>query len=198
MATHALNEVIRATYEWDYDGNLCENVLHFATDGTAVVQADVDALAAYAKNFFTVGNTSGHAIIDALTNEITLDAILVRTIDPLNPLAAAEGVGQAGSLVGNGVPFESAAVATFLTDLASRRGRGRIFIAGMSTGLITGGRLGTTATGDIQHSIEHFLANLHTDTGLNWVVWSPTNNSARDITGAVIRTILHHQRRRNS
>jgi hypothetical protein len=198
MTTFVMARTIRTTVNWrDADGGLAQNVLHYAKPDSAPVQSDVDLAAEFGAKLFYYG-PSGHQILDHISEDIELESCTARTIDPANPLEAVHVIANAGVQAGVSVPLESAVVVTLYTSLASRRGRGRIFIPGLNASAITAGRLGSSASGDFQDAVDGWPTQMASDSGLDWVVWSPTDNVSRDVDSGLVRTTIHHQRRRNS
>lgn len=199
MATYPINQVIRGTIQWTLSGGQdAFNVLHFGTAEVGTVgQPQVDDAAAMMADL--VQDAFATFRITAITADtVNIVAAAARTVDPTNPLQSTVPLALVGTGSGDALPFESAWVTTHYTELASRRGRGRTFMPGLANGYVPDGAMDATVVSQMTDLWDGWRAHVAADTELEFVVWSPTNNSARTVTSSLVRRTIHHQSSRNT
>jgi hypothetical protein len=100
-----------------------------------------------------------------------------------------------GEEVGESIPTTSALICTWLTQLASKRGRGRTYFCGLPESSQAGGKL----EGDVLAAwqalatliLTQFPGGAGDSTGeFALCVWSEVNGTAQDVKTSVVRTNL--------
>lgn len=137
------------------------------------------------------------------TTESGLSSVEVNRIEPAKgPRRQATGQNQAvfGTVEADTLPGYAAAVTTFYTGDASKRGRGRAYLSGLPQTQVDGGVLTTNILADIQTAFTQLLTPFTGDPDgeWTWIVWSKTSLSAAIIEDVVTRVNLGTQRRRRS
>jgi hypothetical protein len=198
VATYPISQVIRGSLEFQLAaGQSAFIVMHFGCMSLATATiVDVQYVATELNNLAT--NTyAGFQLTGVLSAQTQIVAAHARTVDPANPLADDLAIGQVGDQPGEPVPFETAYVVTHYSELASRRGRGRNFVPGLAVSTIDNGAFLAASVAAQQAVWTEWRTGLEVFGTCELVVWSPTNNSGRSVTGNLVRNILHHQSSRN-
>lgn len=199
MATYTIDKVIRASIEYELAGGQSAfNVLHLARiAGGPATQVDVDLAATEINNLVT-DTFATFQFPNLISDEINIVAAHSRTVDPANPLAEDLVINRAGDETNDPVPNETAYVVTHYTDLASRRGRGRSFVPGVADVYVVAGKASTSLLSAATAVWNGWRTSVNSAGFLEFVVWSPTNATARTVTNSLVRSTFHHQSSRNA
>lgn len=197
MTTYSIDKVIRSAATFHLpNGDEAVCVLHF---GTAAVctQVDVNGAAAAWEQFWTtvIGPLAPKAFWTPETVLVQADA---RTVDPANPLASLQAIGIPGTAPNNSSAAENAWVTSLYSDLANRRGRGRVFMPAPAADRILNGSMSPFAVSTLNDCWTAFGPAILASDGIDHSVWSKTNGTARSVVGYITRSYIGHQRRRRA
>jgi hypothetical protein len=199
MATYNLAHTISCTIKYTLsNGHSAYNVLHLGTTPT-LDQGQVDLAASLVA---VLWDNTGSVMTNGLKNSCTTDTTCVsvtgRSQDPADPLESVVAVNTTGTASVEAVPSESSVVTTFYTGVASRRGRGRMYLPGFSGNAVINGQVGSGDISQLEDVWDDWVGILAAEGSLEHVVWSPTDATSRTVTTYITRAQLHHQRRRNN
>lgn len=144
-----------------------------------------------------------------LRNSLTLQELQVMQLGVAEPLEGAKTIGSAGMLVdntGDVLPDGACGILTLKTALATRSGRGRMFIPGPERSAYVTQNVWNPALGylDAIGALGgRILAGHDLTVGLNqWHisarVWSRVLGESHDVTGYVVRNRIHWLRSRTT
>jgi hypothetical protein len=138
------------------------------------------------------------AWLDVLSDQAAIACLYVRRISPSAGVAWTEIVNEVGNEAGEPIPTTSAALLTQYSATASRRGRGRNYIAGIPENFQDGGLLEDAAIALLQALATELLGPITAATSGSWklAVWSTIDLMARDVTSQVVRSNLGTMRTR--
>lgn len=131
-----------------------------------------------------------------ISDNVTLDRIEVADASGSTGLRYSFDVGEAGTLVSDPLPFQTALVISLRTALNSRSGRGRIYQCGF-------GESQNTTSGEpssaMRTTLQTAMTNLRTEltaSGYELVVYSRTLDQANTVTSTQVDGYWDTQRRR--
>lgn len=184
-------------------GTTAKTVLHVEkTPHSAIVQADLDALAAAGVDWWENDHSPVDNAKSGYNHGVTLVSVTATARGLTPQLQAVEVSGQPGELSGNALPPESSVVTTWYTGTPGRSYRGRNFWPHLhygalgANGELTSGEVTSTAAAYaklrelLEASFSGALLSVYSAT---LGVMTPVNASS-----PVVRAIIHHQRRRNT
>lgn len=132
-------------------------------------------------------------------NSVTLSSVKTASIDPLTWKQASTRIGAlalAGSAAGNLLPPQSAVVVSLRTNLATRAGRGRVYLpapavaAAGATGQLVAAAQNAAAT-----AVQHALQGMAT-ASYQPIIWHRSSHTGSNITSVDVGTVFDTQRRR--
>lgn len=140
----------------------------------------------------------------ALDSVITADVHVVETTTA--SIASASGtqisrlsddVSLSGVAAGEMLPYQCASAVSWRSDLATRAGRGRIYLPPLAASVLDAGRLSAGAVTTIVGAVEDFWGALNTG-GLQLVLYSRTAFTTQVVTKADVGNVIDTQRRRRN
>jgi len=164
-ADHVIPNCIQVVLNWSLeDGKLAHNVLHGRVTASFTPTAPV-ATAIF--NGLTASLTSS-TMLATLATTTSFTGVTLRDLRVANmPLVSSTGAAVPGTLAGEALPNEVAAVITLRTAFAGRSARGRIYTMGFGVGV--------TAPGNV------IASNVVTSIG-NWANSIPTVFTSQGLT----------------
>jgi hypothetical protein len=100
-----------------------------------------------------------------------------------------------GTAAGSTLPPQCAAGVTWLSNLASKKGRGRMYLPPFSTASLATGLLSTASRGIVKAGADNFLASLNAAT-LGPVIFNRKTLAITPITIPRVGNVINTQRRR--
>lgn len=181
-----VNDVYRSAIQYGINGEKCANVLHFiqtSGDGGANVVAEL-----------------AQAIITSYvpqlaafwSNDVLMQAVTSHRIDPTIGGSVVIADATPGGVASDTLPPNSCLVATMYSDHLTGRGRGRIFISGLSDSYTKNGRLLNTSPPDIVTFLGLLTTTLAGANGTTFRcgVWSTTGVIFHEYTSHQLRARL--------
>lgn len=185
------------------------NTFHFITDD-AVTGADTAAIASRLNTFYgsvlTPGTDSIHGHLSGLLNTagVRYKMYDLGQAEPRAPIYD-EAQTWADTPDNTALPAEVAVCLSYqglkLSGIPQARRRGRIYIGPLGNTALTfvsGAAASCRPSASVMNALAGAGASLSSanDAGLKWVVYSPTNNSAVDVTDGWVDNAFDTQRRR--
>lgn len=184
---------VQVRLDWTFTGGYQgKNVLHYLVPGgqPAITPADADSV---------MGSVSAGFISSALQGQtssaVSIDSVTLRDVRQQGIPDVISGVaGIGGSAVTNQLPRDVAVVVTLRTALATRRGRGRVYLGGYTTAQVAPGtgRM-TTALSDAAAAFLVSLLAL-TVNGQPWNLGVLSRTDFPMVTRAVVQAITRDLR----
>jgi len=190
----ALNDVLQATVEMRVAGEYCANVLHYRE---AVGSTDDVPAKSLAEAIVATIIPDWAALI---SEQVIFACCYVRRIRPTPGITYTALLTTPGEVVSEAIPSSSALVVSLASEVATKRGRGRIYFAGLPESSQAGGSLeGTVVAG--WEALAALLIDPLVATGGNTGEWQlgVYSRSAVEINDAlvtVVRSNLAQQRGR--
>jgi hypothetical protein len=198
--------IVRVSAEGTFNGEQVVNVFHFRkSDLSAATTADLASLLALLDG--AVGTpTSLRALYQNMDSGLTISRLYARTEEAETPHESERSTTIAGTNAGNDLPPMLTIMVKWRSDVASRRGRGRTYLPGMTVGQIDtadSDRLLPAAISGYQTIVtawvNGWVANLVWDFGIysrvNHLADAPTGPFS-EVASAAIDPIIRIQRRR--
>lgn len=132
---------------------------------------------------------------DVLMTEVSTASLDEATDRQISRLA--DDVNLPGTSVGESLPFQCALGVSWRTDLATRAGRGRIYLPPISVANMAAGRVGAGSVTGIVAAVNAFWGALDT-AGLQLVIRHKTTHSSTVVTGGNVGNVIDTQRRRRN
>lgn len=184
--------IFRHVASGTYPGESWSFTLH--TEGTIALTA---AQAAWASAIGTLWTGA----LDGLVNEnVVLTEVSTASLDPVTGgqiSRLSDDVSLPGDQETGVLPPQVSVVVSLRTALATRAGRGRIYLPPFDVVTVapTTGRVGSTSVATVVSSVEGFLGSL-VDDDLTPVIYSRANRSGQNITRFDVGNVFDTQRRR--
>lgn len=203
MATD-LPQIVECSLRGSWQGERFVNVLHFEHGGGAAILADLIALEALLAGAVGV-NTSVLHYFTAMDTGAVIDTIYLKNLSNSAPIELQTTVSLAGSSGGTDMPAWIALAAKFTTILANRRGRGRIYLPGLNTGMVTAAdpdHIDPTFAASVATKLNDFVAAWIANATWAFVVLSRKDRAAnvatpyREVEAASVLARTSHQLRR--
>ena len=171
------------------------NILHLAGDPGDADQAHADTLAGLLDTAFTgASNWQDH-----ISDQASLNAIYLKELSTPPSAEYTSLIATPGLASGNVLPPSVALVTSLTTDHGGRRGRGRIYNAGLCEGdNIGGGFCDGTGAAAVNDGWLAFFAAVTLAGQFRPAVFSRADDAAYDIEGVFTNVIWDNQRRRSS
>jgi hypothetical protein len=174
------------------------NTWHFSPEST---DGDI-ALALRAFYMPASGTSVGQYISNRISRSSSINKIKIYDLDDPKPREAYEDglTLPAASTTTGDLPHELACCLSYYATRNLKRQRGRIYLGPFHTGALTTGVAGADTSVNLQlrdaikTAAQALLANLN----VTWVVYSPTDNMARDVTAGWVDSAFDIQRRRGA
>lgn len=152
----------------------------------------------------TIAALMGPPLKAAMTQNATYQGATVQVIHPIltNPVASADGAG-AGTVIGDGLPTQTAGLITLRTEQAGRSYRGRKYVPFPAEGSSDTYGYPNAAYQALLSNIASVLILPRTETQgpdsstMTPIVWSPKLQAGSVINGHVVRVQWATQRRRS-
>lgn len=150
---------VQARLDWTFTGGYAgKNVVHFLVPGgqPAITVADANSVMTSIGGQFT---TTGFAA--STSNNTSLNSVTLRDVRQQGiPDVVSTVAGVPGTSLGTELPRDTAFVVTLRTALATRRGRGRVYLGGCVVANLDGGtgRALQTYANQAQAFVQSFLA----------------------------------------
>jgi hypothetical protein len=139
--------------------------------------------------------------LDAIiTPDVVVTEVSTATIDPATGKQLSrliDDVSLPGVDAGEMLPFQCAVSVSWRTAVATRAGRGRMYLPPLAGTVLDTGRVSAAAVGDIVGAVEAFWNSLNGD-GLAPVLFGRTTFTQTPITGADVGDVIDTQRRRRN
>lgn len=183
--------VVRVILQYARDTRQFENVLHF-WKSTAWTLAEMEVLAEDLRIWWNAAGKS--PICDA----VALTAILVRKLDPGNPLAFDYPISPPvpGGSVGAELPGNVTSTMSWRTGLAGRKHRGRSYLPGyVEVGVADDDRLTSAQVASIASNWSELLLSTVITIG-SLVVFHVADNTVTSVISYIVENIVDSQRRR--
>lgn len=132
---------------------------------------------------------------DVLMTEVSTASIDEATDRQISRLA--DDVNLPGVSAGQSLPFQCALGVSWKTDLATRAGRGRIYLPPISVSNMAAGRVGASSVTGIVAAVNAFWGALDT-AGLALVIRHKAIHSSTTVTGGNVGNVIDTQRRRRN
>jgi hypothetical protein len=131
-----LGDIVRVTLHQRMDGQVVNNVLHYRCDGEDTTIGE-DILNSW------IGNNIVTPMKALQSANIVHDSITTQKIWPLPALLAVESTAFSGfgAVAGESLPTECTVVFTKMTQFASRKYRGRVYVGGLAVSDVTGSEI---------------------------------------------------------
>lgn len=130
-------EIVRLTVKGTYDGEQCVNVFHFwKRDDTAVTNSDLSSLLAILDD----AATDADSLAKFYNNQdeaLSVTSAYFRTLSNAQPRELLGVVNAPGTATGTGGPPMLSCLIKWGTDVATRSGRGRTYLPGITVGTIS-------------------------------------------------------------
>lgn len=156
------------------DGQITNNILHFAFDSPPITSGDIAALAAAVDTWF------GSSVLTLLS--ASLQYLRTETRDLTSQAGdrgAANSMAGEGSAGGDVCPNNVAPCISFQTIQGGRSGRGRFYLPGIPKAVTTASHLQTSFMNDLGIAFNDLLpGNDLAPPGWTWVVLSKTTGGA--------------------
>lgn len=172
-------------------------VRHVHKTGGALNQADLITLGASFVSWWEDDDGPVARARVHFNNNLVLDDVTLTQMAGVPPLQVVTPSGLAGESALDAPPPESALVTTWYTGSPGRSFRGRSFWPSYATDAIgDNGTFLPASLAVIQDAFDRLLA-VGSPPGFEFVVYSRTLDVTTEITSVVLRSIPHHQSRRN-
>lgn len=175
-------------------GEYCENVFRFRE---TVGETDTIPAQNLALGFQTAIIPDWAALV---SDQMEFACIYARRISPTPGIAFTVLETTVGTQVGEALPTTSAILLSWLTALATKRGRGRTYFSGAPEDSQAGGKLEAGVLAAWQAFGDTLITAIPAGGGGTgeWelAVWSEVDSLARDVIAAVVRTNLATMRSR--
>ena len=139
--------------------------------------------------------------LDAVvTADVAVTEVSTASIDPATGRQMSrliDDVSLPGVAAGEMLPFQCASSVSWRTALATRAGRGRIYLPPLAVSTVDTGRLSSAAVTAIVGAVEAFWGSLDGD-GLAPILFGRTTFTQTPITGADVGNVIDTQRRRRN
>lgn len=138
------------------------------------------------------------ALDGVMAPDVVMTEVSTAELDPTTGGQTTRVIGDVsrpGVAVESMLPFQCAPAVSFRTAFATRWGRGRLYLPPPSAGVLSAGRLSTSAQATILSAMETLFAGLQGD-GLTPVIWSRTRLETTPIVSIDVGDVIDTQRRR--
>lgn len=203
-----LPNVARVALAGTFDAERFVNVIHFRkVDNSAFSTTDLSGLLGMLDD----ASTNSHAWTSIWANMdsgAVIDTMTARTLDSTTPIEVSTSVSLAGGGAGNNLPPMLCAVVKWQSLLATRSGRGRTYLTGLSVGMVStsnSDRLESTFLAALAADVLAFAQYWSGDPTYRFTILSEKNRQANVPTpysdvlaGSVNPTIGVQRRRRES
>jgi hypothetical protein len=176
--------VVQAELVYTWDGEICENVLHYEASGAPIVDHMIE-LGAWLKSWFDTMLQSNVANTLYLTNIKLTD--LNSDIAPALDYSA--GLPLQGGITDNSLPNNCALVFSKRTIFRGRSYRGRVYMAGLTESFVAGNSVITAARAPIQDAFDDLIVPVTTENSWNMVVVSRVHNGVDRLEGVATPVI---------
>lgn len=157
--------------------------------------ASAQAGAVAAANALWTGALDDFISTDVILTEVSTASIDEATDRQISRLS--DDVNLPGVSAGQSLPFQCALGVSWKTDLATRAGRGRIYLPPISVSNMAAGRVGASSVTGIVAAVDAFWAALDT-AGLALVIRHKAAHSSTTVTGGNVGNVIDTQRRRRN
>jgi len=190
----AVNDVYQLSADYKVRGEYCTQVFHYRESVECTDDVPAQSLA---EAFAAVIIPEWAALV---SSQLEFACLYCRRIRPTSGIAYTHLITTPGGVASEAIPSSSALVMSVLTNLATRRGRGRSYFGGLPETSQAGGSLESTVLADWQA-----LGTLLLDPVLGsggdtgewvWGVYSRSAVAIQDALTYVVRTNLAQQRGR--
>jgi len=166
--------------------------VHTTGSGTL---ASAQAGAVAAASALWTGALDAFIADDVILTEVSTASLDEATDRQISRLA--DDVNLPGVSVGESLPFQCALGVSWKTDLATRAGRGRIYLPPISVANMAAGRVGAGSVAGIVTAVNAFWGALDT-AGLSLVIRHKAVHSSTTVTGGNVGNVIDTQRRRRN
>jgi hypothetical protein len=176
---------------WNNNNKGWQNELWFKVTGTIPSNFDIAALTA------GVSNDYFNLFSDVNSVATTFDGIDCYFNNGTYTVSGETGSAGDGTVTGNTLPNEDAAIVTLSAGIGTRVGTGRIFLGGVPTTFVLESKLSTAGITAYSSVLSYFTTTVDYQ-GMNFIpsIWSRKNNALEPIKFTVLRPILGHRTRR--
>lgn len=157
--------------------------------------AAAQAGAVAAANAFWTGHFDALTTADVAMTEVTTASLNEATDKQISRLA--DDVNLPGVATGQSLPPQVALGVSWQTNLATRAGRGRIYLPPIAVSFVFGERANMTSVNGVVAGINAFWAALNT-AGLQLVIRGKTSHVSTPVTRGNVGNVFDTQRRRRS
>ena len=167
--------VVQTNVRYTYFGEQCENTLYWET-GTATTPAIVGGIAAVLLNQW------GTVVMPLLSQDLTLREVYAFGLDSASaPSATATPGGGpiAGGVANPGLPGNVALCVSFRTALRGRSFRGRIYLPGITEGMVVGNLIAEATATRIVNAVNTVALEVEDSWAPHCVVSRYENNAPR-------------------
>lgn len=188
----ALNDVFELSLLFNLKGQKLANVLHFEQDSAdGAIPPNEDICNAFYEDCWP-------AMQDLLSNDISLENIKGRRIDPTPGGVYLLPVGEPGNVGVDSLPPNSTLLTTIYTNELSRSGRGRMSISGIPKSYSQNGLMQNGAIATVAAFYDLLLATIQygANAVFTYGVWSALAETWYEAVSYQIRPQLHTLRGR--
>lgn len=164
------------------------------TTGDGSLQSAQDAFTDAIAAMWT-GNLDAVMTPDVVVTELSTASIASASGTQL--LRVTDDVSLPGVATGEMLPFQCATSVSWTADLATRAGRGRIYLPPLAASSLDGGRVSSDAVVVIADAANALWAGLDTG-GLALVLYGRTTHTTNAVTGGNVGDVIDTQRRRRN
>lgn len=164
------------------------------TTGDGSIQSAQSAFTDAVTSMWT-GNLDAVITADVVATELSTASIASASGTQL--LRVTEDVTLPGVATGEMLPFQCATSVSWTADLATRAGRGRIYLPPLAASTLDAGRLSNDAVVVIAGAANDFWSGLDTG-GLALVLYGRTTHTTNAVTGGNVGNVIDTQRRRRN
>lgn len=192
----AINDVYRAAIASQVNGVNCLNVFHFIQIDADGAEVPPDSLKAALETILLP------VWVPMISPQVSIDSVIIRKILPSGsqPFAYSLASGTGTHAGTQAMPANLAVVNTHYTTVLSKRGRGRVYYAGIPQTMVDASVPKAAWVSLFGTFITVLKAQIQdAGSGINWqwVHYSPTDNAVRVITHTEQRMQLRTLRERN-
>ena len=144
---------------------------------------------------FWTGHLDAHVTPDVVVTELSTASIDPATGGQQSRLM--DDVDLPGVASGEMLPFQCATSISWRTALATRAGRGRIYLPPLAVSVVDTGRLSSSAATAIAGAAAQLVASLDGD-GLALILFGRTTHTQTPVTGGDVGNVIDTQRRRRN
>lgn len=181
------------------------NTFHFENPAAPII-TDYDNVRDILADFFTVAPTAGGSSLQTYLSSTMGSPVAVKAYDLSDPLPRAPVYTSSFTLTAAGsglLPAENAVVLSFQARTESgvdqRRRRNRVYLGTWgSNANTTLGQVASTQTLQIQRAAQDMFDAAQASSQWQWVIWSPTDQVAKDVDNGWVDNAWDHQRRRGT